>query len=106
MSIAANPQKKSLSSCSDNCEGKNIKNVLSCKLTTPDFRERKATIIASLKKQLIEKKEIENGYAYKFKGTDEVLDELSSFIKTERVCCDFFVYGISVSGEKVKHGYR
>lgn len=54
------------------------------------MQKRKATVIASLKSQIIEKKELENGYIYKFKGNDPVLDELAEFIKTERQCCDFF----------------
>lgn len=100
MSVAANAQKKSSGICTDNCEAKNNKATVSCKLTTPELRKRKATVIASLKKQLLEKKELENGYAYKFKGTDKILDDLTSFIKTERACCDFFVYSISISGDQ------
>jgi hypothetical protein len=100
MSLAADSQKKTSPICTDNCEAKNKKNDLTCKLTTPGLRKRKATVIAGLKKQLVQKKELINGYAYKFKGTDAVLDELASFIKTERACCDFFVYSISISGDK------
>ena len=100
MSLAVNSRKKSSGICSGNCEAKNKMNGLTCKLTTPELRKRKATVIASLKKQMLQKKELINGYAYKFKGTDAVLDELSSFIKTERACCDFFVYSISISGDK------
>ena len=70
-----------------------------CKLTTPELKERKATVIASLKKQVAEPKELKNGYAYKFNGSDAVLDELTSFIKTERLCCDFFVFNLSVAGD-------
>lgn len=73
---------------------------LSCKLTTPEFRERKETIIASLKQQILEKKALENGVAFRFPGTDNVLDELIAFIKTERECCGFFMFTISVSGNK------
>jgi hypothetical protein len=100
MSLAANSQKKSSAICTDKCEAKNKKTELTCKLTTPELSKRKATVIAGLKKQLLQKKELINGYAYKFKGTDAVLDELASFIKTERACCDFFVYSISISGDK------
>ena len=54
---------------------------LSCKLTSPELRKRKETVIASLKKQVLERKELPNGYAYKFTDTDAVLDELTEFIK-------------------------
>lgn len=88
------------STCSDNCKAKNKTNELSCKLTTPELQKRKETVIASLKEQILEKKELKDGFAFKFSGTDEILDELTEFIKTERMCCDFFTFGLSVSGDK------
>lgn len=93
-----NKQKETV--CSDDCTAKNKRGQMSCKLTTPELRERKETVIASLKQQIIEKKELRNGYAFKFLGTDKVLDELTEFIKTERECCDFFTFGLSISGDK------
>lgn len=88
------------STCSDNCKAQNKTRELSCKLTTPELQKRKETVIASLKQQILDKKELKDGYAFKFRGTDEVLDELTDFIKTERMCCDFFTFGLSVSGDK------
>lgn len=93
-------KEKTTSTSSNDGKAKSIKGELSCKLTTPELRKRKETVIASLKMQILEKKELHNGYAFKFVGTDEVLDELIEFIKTERVCCDFFTFGLSVSGDK------
>ncbi|MBI2284009.1 MAG: hypothetical protein HYU71_09890 [Bacteroidetes bacterium] len=88
------------STCSDNCTAKNKSNELSCKLTTPELQKRKETVIESLKQKVLDKKELTNGYVYKFSGTDEVLDELTEFIKTERLCCEFFTFGLSISGDK------
>jgi hypothetical protein len=86
--------------CADDCEAMNKKRLLSCKLTTPEIRQRKDTVIKSLKTQILEKKELENGFTYKFTGTDKMVDELAEFVKTERVCCDFFVFNLSISGDK------
>lgn len=86
--------------CSDNCRAKNQSTEFVCSLTTPELQARKATVLASLKRQIMEKKELPDGYAFKFAGTDEVLDELLEFIKTERTCCNFFVFNVSVSGDK------
>ncbi|ANH81734.1 hypothetical protein A8C56_12765 [Niabella ginsenosidivorans] len=72
---------------------------ISCKLTDAEMRKRKATVIASLKKQVIERKELENGFYYQFPGTDRIIDELAAFIKTERLCCDFFDFDLSVKGD-------
>ena len=88
--------------CTDDCEATNKKGKLACKLTTPELRERKTTVIASLKKQLLEKKELKNGFAYKFIGSDAMVDELATFVKTERACCDFFIFNLSISGDKTE----
>lgn len=44
--------------CSDDCEPKTTSSGHSCKLTTPELRKRKETVLTSLKSQLIEKKEL------------------------------------------------
>lgn len=73
---------------------------LTCKLTTAELRQRKATVIASLKNLVIEKRELPNGFAFKFHGSDDTVDALTEFIKTERRCCDFFSFDLSVSGDE------
>jgi hypothetical protein len=73
---------------------------LSCKLTTPELQQRKRTVVAELKSHLLDKSETERGFKYKFDGTDQMLDLLNNFIKTERLCCDFFVFNLSASNEK------
>lgn len=70
---------------------------LSCQLTSPELKQRKATVLATLKNLVQERQEIHNGFRYKFNGSDEVLDLLNDFIKTERLCCNFFNFNLSVS---------
>lgn len=70
---------------------------ISCKLTSPALRQRKATVIATLKSLVVEKLEVSNGFKYIFNGSDELLDLLNDFIKTERLCCDFFIFNLYVS---------
>ena len=72
---------------------------LTCKLTTPELQERKKTVIAELKSQVLEKVETDNGFKYKFQGSDKMLDLLNSFVKTERLCCDFFVFNLTASSD-------
>jgi hypothetical protein len=69
---------------------------LVCKLTSKELQERKKTVVATLKKLLLEKKETDNGFRYKFEGSDNNLDLLNDFIKTERMCCDFFTFQLTV----------
>lgn len=72
---------------------------LSCKLTTPELQQRKKTVIAELKNQVLEKVETDRGFKYKFEGSAKMLDLLNSFIKTERLCCDFFVFTLTASSD-------
>jgi hypothetical protein len=95
MGITANAQEQD---CSGSCCKKET--TFKCNLTTPEFRERKATAIADLKKIIKRKKELKNGYAYKFPGSDEVVAKLNDFIKTEKECCDFFTFNLTVSKNK------
>jgi hypothetical protein len=86
--------------CADECKAKNNSTNFSCKLTSAEIQKRRATVLESLRKQILDKKEIANGYAFKFIGTDKMLDELTAFIKTERECCDFFTFNLSIGGDK------
>lgn len=92
--------KLSFSLCSDECKAKSANGVMACKLTSPELQKRKETVLASLKSQLTGRKELKEGYAFKFPGTDKMVDELVEFIKTERECCDFFTFNLSISGDK------
>uniref|UniRef100_UPI00404841D7 hypothetical protein n=1 Tax=Roseivirga sp. TaxID=1964215 RepID=UPI00404841D7 len=73
---------------------------LSCKLTSPELRQRKATVIATLKELVLEKQEVSNGYRYRFQGSDQILDLLTDFIKTERLCRPFFTFKITTTNQE------
>ena len=75
---------------------KTITKALTCKLTTPELRRRKATVIAELKALVLSRIELANGYVYTFKSKDDILDKLTDFIKTERMCCDFLTFQLTV----------
>lgn len=61
--------------------------------------KRKTTVLKDLKDVVLQTLELPNGYAFKFPGNDKVLDQLHEFIKTERTCCAFFIFGLSISGD-------
>ncbi|WP_276371036.1 hypothetical protein [Chryseolinea sp. H1M3-3] len=73
---------------------------ISCKLTAPELQKRKATVIIELKRLLQYKEEIDNGFSYSFESADDILDKINDFIKTERICCDFFTFQLKVEGSK------
>lgn len=84
----------------ENYHASNSKTELTCKMLPEELKVRKETVLQSLKTKILDRKEMKNGYAFKFPGNDLVVDEIVEFIKTERECCDFFVFNLSVSGDK------
>jgi hypothetical protein len=76
------------------------KKIVACKLTHPEFQKRKQEILGGLRAQVLERHELTNGYKYKFAGTDELLDNVIAFIKSERVCCEFFTFNLSIADNK------
>ena len=72
---------------------------LSCKLTTPELQKRRNTVIRELKKLIRGKKELAAGLEFTFQGQDEVLDKLIDFVKTERICCDFLSFRLSIADD-------
>lgn len=92
------PACDSTSSCCSHDEDTALS--VSCKLSSPELQKRKETVLAELKKGILEKKELTNGYAFKFNGDDETMDKLVAFIRSERNCCNFFTFNLKVSGDK------
>ena len=72
---------------------------IACTLTSPELRKRKEEVIEKLKQLVLEKKELPDGYAYKFNGTDDMLDSIMTFIKSERTCCAFFNFNVLISND-------
>lgn len=60
------------------------------------MQARKAGAVAELKKKILETVETENGYAFRFAGSDETLGQLMVFIQAERQCCDFFTFKLDI----------
>lgn len=74
--------------------------VVVCKLTNPELQKRKSEVIAILKSHVITRKELSNGFEYAFNCTDRMIDEVVSFIKTERLCCNFLTFKLSIEDEE------
>lgn len=70
--------------------------IVACQLTSPELQKRKIEAVASLKKLVLDRKELADGYQYLFEGKDAVLAEIVEFIKTERQCCTFFTFNLTI----------
>jgi hypothetical protein len=73
---------------------------LTCKLTNPELQKRRTTVIRDLKALVLTRQKLDLGLQFTFPGNDEVLDQLISFIKSERGCCDFLSFRLSLTGER------
>ena len=101
---------KSGDACGKNCnDGASTKTALmdstrkalplSCKLTNAELRKRKEEVMAKLKQQVTATHELADGYSYSFMYRDDMLDDLISFVKAERQCCDFFTFNIQIAND-------
>ena len=91
---------QSAKSCGKSCGKKKADTKFACKLTSTELQQRKATVLADLKKTMLEKKELPDGFAYKFDASDATIDRLNSFVKDEKECCDFLTLNVKVDKEK------
>jgi hypothetical protein len=72
---------------------------LTCKLTTPELQKRRLTVIAELKNLVKERKEGSDAVHYKFEMNNKNMDLVANFIKSERLCCDFFDFNLEVRSD-------
>jgi hypothetical protein len=67
-----------------------------CTLTEVELRERRRTVLESIRKSAIDVTPTVDGCSYHFKATSEVLAQLSRLVDLERQCCQFLTYKIVV----------
>lgn len=68
-----------------------------CQLIDSELTERRNTLVESARQYVIGWNELDNGFAFRFPGGDDVLDNLIDFVKAERKCCPFFTFNLTVS---------
>ncbi|MDQ4076291.1 MAG: hypothetical protein M3220_08590 [Chloroflexota bacterium] len=72
---------------------------IACNLTGDEQVERRAAL-AGVFSGVEQVRELEDGYAFRFPGTDAWAIELFSFIMAERVCCPFFRFELSFEADQ------
>jgi hypothetical protein len=60
------------------------------------MQNRKVNVIQELKNLLLSRESLSGGYRYNFFASDLILNKLIDFIKTERMCCQFFTFSLLV----------
>jgi len=62
---------------------------IACSLTDAEFQQRRAALLRTFQGALLETKELDDGYAYRFPSGANRIAELSQLITFERECCPF-----------------
>lgn len=65
----------------------------------PEQRERHAALSRKLRGANEERRELENGYAFRLAGRKISLMEIAEWIAMERLCCPFFNLRIEVEAD-------
>src|SRR5688500_4543060 len=72
-----------------------------CTLTESELRERRQTVLDTVREAAIDVVPVPEGYAYRFSARSEVLSHLSRLVDLERQCCRFLTFKIVVeAGEQ------
>ena len=69
---------------------------VACRLTEPEMRERRETVLARAARAVRDTQELPDGYAYRFDADDETLGFLFHLVGLERRCCPFLTFRVTV----------
>jgi hypothetical protein len=70
---------------------------VACTLNDAEFREREQMILRKLMPAALERKELPDGYAFRFSSDDDLLKEIVEMIILERKCCPFLEFKIALA---------
>jgi hypothetical protein len=65
-----------------------------CSLNGPEFQQRRNNVLLRVSKAIVETKELEDGYAYRFPSEAIWIGELANLITLERQCCSFLRFNL------------
>ena len=74
-----------------------VKIPIACTLTEAEMRERRRTILDSVRRAALDVTSLPLGYVYRFDPTSEVLAQLARLVDLERLCCPFLTFRIVVA---------
>lgn len=63
---------------------------------TAEQQERQRALLALLRADAEEVRELEDGYAFRHSADRDVLFALAEFVANERLCCPFFGFALTV----------
>jgi hypothetical protein len=69
---------------------------IACTLTSSELQERRRTVLQTLRRTVVEAKEIEGGYSYSFPSGGSSFQDIAAMIDLERQCCPFLSFRLIV----------
>jgi hypothetical protein len=66
-----------------------------CSLTSVEFRDREATLLAQFRSAIVETEELQEGYAFRLPGDGRWIGLLAELIVAERECCPFLAFEVA-----------
>jgi hypothetical protein len=67
---------------------------VACSLTTAEFRDREAKLLAQFRSAVIATEELHEGYAFRLSGDGEWIGLIAELIMAERECCPFLAFEV------------
>jgi hypothetical protein len=75
---------------------KNLDNLpMACSLEAPELREREATLLAQFRSGVLEREELQDGYAFRIPGDASWIRLVAELIVAERECCPFLAFDLA-----------
>ena len=71
------------------------RNRIACSLTTAEFRDREAQLLAQFRAAIVEAQEIPNGYSFRLPGDRKSIILIAELIEAERECCPFLTFEVT-----------
>jgi hypothetical protein len=69
---------------------------IACNLNDAEFRERRGDLLNTFQRVLLETRELDAGYAYRFPSDGNWIAELAQLITFERACCPFLSFTLRI----------
>lgn len=69
---------------------------IACRLSEPDKAQRLALLREQLFAATTHVEETTAGFAFSFANDDDTIDRVLQFVASERLCCPFLTFGVTV----------
>lgn len=73
---------------------------VACSLSSPEFRQREATLLAEFKSKVTSIEELQNGFAFRIPGDEKSLRLAADLMVAERHCCTFFTFQLTAEAKR------